>query len=102
MDQPHALSDKVATLFAALAFSQTVGVLQVRQHADIPMTVPMRQRFWKRRVQRLPIRSFGRIPKIADADQSVPAGRIRSLLVQQNGRLLDIKSLRFQRLNEMD
>src|SRR6202162_1917856 len=58
------------------------------------MTVPDRQRFWKWRVQWLAVRPFGRIPKKTYACQRVSTLRSRVLHIEQNGRLLYIKTVR--------
>src|SRR5262249_14623219 len=100
MDKPLALSHTAPAFYATLPYSQPVRVRELWQHADIVMPVPARERFRKWRVQWLAVRAFGRAPKIADPDQRICAGR--TLLVEQNRRLLDIKSLRFQGQNEVD
>jgi hypothetical protein len=43
MDQPLSLRDEVTSLFAALAFAQSVRVFQMRQYANIFMAMPNRQ-----------------------------------------------------------
>src|SRR5262245_27744715 len=63
MDHPGNVSDKVATLFAALLLGQSVRVGNAGQRADIRMTVPVCQRFWEWRIQWLTVGPFGRLPK---------------------------------------
>src|SRR5215831_9068037 len=102
MDHPCNVSDEVATLLAALLFSQSVRISQARQRTDIGMAVPVCERFGERRIQWLAIRPFGRFPEIDHADQRVPSGRGGILLIQQDRRLLDVKFLWFQGANEVD
>src|SRR5215467_2030276 len=101
MDHPWSLSNKLATLFAALTLSQSVRVSQARRHTDAGVAVPARQRLWERWIQRLAVRPGGGIPKINDAHQGVSPGCIPVRLVNQDWRLFYVKSLWFESLNKV-
>src|SRR5512146_1325028 len=102
MDHPLHPGDKLPTTFTALLLAQSVGVFEVRQRADMPMAVPVRQRFWKWGIQRLAVRPFGPVPEIADAGQCVTARRGRILHIEQDGWLLYVKAFWLQGPDKVD
>ena len=83
----------MATFFAALAFIQSMRVVQTRKHANVVVAVPVRQRFWKWRVHWLTIRAFGRVPEITNTYKGISARRAGVVMVEENGRVLDFKVL---------